>query len=65
MSVGLSFQEKKRKLDFQGGGHGGHLEFQIGMILAIFALQDTPIHLTKFKVNWPFISGEVKNRLSR
>ena len=33
----LSFQEKKRKLDFQYGGHGGHLGYPIGMILAIFA----------------------------
>ena len=33
-SVGLSAQEKKRKIDFQDGGHGGHLGFPIGMILA-------------------------------
>ena len=31
-SVGLSVQEKKRKIDF----HGGHLGFPIGTILAIF-----------------------------
>ena len=30
-----SVQEKKRKIDFQDGGHGSHLGFQIGMILAI------------------------------
>ena len=39
-SIGLSVQEKKRKIDFQDGGHGGHLGFPIGMILAIFDLQD-------------------------
>ena len=33
--------EKKRKLDFQDGGHGGHLGFPIGTILAIFDLQVT------------------------
>ena len=34
-SVGLSVQEKKRKIDFQDGGHLG---FPIGTILAIFDL---------------------------
>ena len=38
-SNGLSVQEKKRKMDFQDGGHGGHLGFLIGTILAIFDLQ--------------------------
>ena len=37
-SISLSIQEKKRKIDFQDGGHGGHLGFPIGMILAIFDL---------------------------
>ena len=32
------------------------------MILAIFALQDTPIFPTKFQVNWPFSSGEEANK---
>ena len=60
-------QEKKRKLDFQDGSHGGHLAFLIGMIfLAIFDLQVTPMLPTKFQVNWPFTSGEeAKNRFSR
>ena len=40
-SIGLSVQEKKRKIDFQDGGHGGHLGFPIGTILAIFDLQVT------------------------
>ena len=35
--------EKKRKIDFQDGHHGGHLGFPIGMILAIFNLQVTPM----------------------
>ena len=34
-SSGLSVQEKKRKKDFQDGGHGGYLGFSIGTILAI------------------------------
>ena len=37
-STGLSVQEKKRKIDFQDGGHLG---FPIGTILAIFDLQVT------------------------
>ena len=37
-SIGLSVQEKKRKIDFQDGGHLG---FPIGTILAIFDLQVT------------------------
>ena len=40
-SIGLSVQEKKRKIDFQDGGHGGHLGFPIGTILATFDLQVT------------------------
>ena len=65
-SIGLSVQEKERKIYFQDGGHGGHLGFQIGMILAIFYLQVTPMLPSKFGVNWPFGSGEeVKNRFSR
>ena len=38
--------------------HGGHLGFQIGMVLAIFDLQVTLMVPTKFGVNWPFGSGE-------
>ena len=37
-SISLSVQEKKSKIDFQDGCHGGHLGFLIGMILAIFDL---------------------------
>ena len=61
-----SVQEKKRKIDFQDGGHGGHLGFPIRTILAIFDLQVTLMLPTKFQVNWPFSSGEeAKNRFSR
>ena len=52
-SIGLSVQEKKRKIDFQDGGHGGHLGFPIGMILAIFDVQVTPMLPTKYPVNLP------------
>ena len=52
-SIGLSVQEKKRKIDFQDGGHGGHLGFPIGMILALFDLQVTLMLPTKYPVNWP------------
>ena len=63
VSTGISVQEKKRKIDFQDGGHLG---FPIGTILAIFDLQVTPMLPSKFGVNWPFGSGEeTKNRFSR
>ena len=62
-STGLSVQEKKRKIDFQDGGHGGHLGFPIGTILGIFDLQVIPMLPSKFGVNWPSSSGEEeKNR---
>ena len=65
-SIGLSVQEKKQKIDFQDGRHGGHLGFPIGTILAIFDLQVTLMLPSKFGVNWPFSSGEeAKNRFSR
>ena len=52
-SIGFSAQEKKRKIDFQDGGHGCHLGFPIGTILAIFVLQVTPMLPTKYQVSWP------------
>ena len=65
-SVGLSVQEKKRKIDFQEGGHGSHLGFPIGTILAIFDVQVTLMLPTKFRVNWHLGLGEqAKNRFSR
>ena len=57
-STGLSVQEKKRKIYFQDGGHGGHLGFPIGTILAIYDLQVILMLPSKFGVNWPFSSGE-------
>ena len=65
-SIGLSAQEKKRKIDFQDGDHGGHLGFLIGTILATFDLQVTPMLPTRFQVNWHLGLGEqAKNRFSR
>ena len=65
-STGLSVQEKKRKIGFQDGCHGGHLGFPKGMILAIFDLLVTPMPPTKFGVNWLLDLGvEAKNRFSR
>ena len=52
-SIDLSAQEKKRKIVYQDGGHGGHLGFPIGTILAIFDLQVTPMLPTKYRVNLP------------
>ena len=60
----LSLGEEGKK-DFQDGHHSGHLGFPISMILAIFDLQVTLMLPTKFGVNWPFGSGEAKNRFSR
>ena len=37
-SISLSIQEKKQKIAFQNGRHGGHFGFPIGKILAIFDL---------------------------
>ena len=65
-SIGFLVQEKKRKIDFQDGCHGGHLRFPISRILAIFDLQVTLMLPSKFGVNWPLGSGEeAKNRFSR
>ena len=50
-STGLSVQEKKRKIDFQDGCHGGHLGYRIGTILAIFDLQVTPMSPTIYTTN--------------
>ena len=62
----LGLGEEAKNIDFQDGCNGGHLGFPIGMILAIFELQVTPMLPTKFGVNWPFGSGEeAKNRFSR
>ena len=41
---------EEAKIDFQDGGHGGHLGFPIGTILAIFNLQVTLMVPSKFGV---------------
>ena len=62
-SVDFSFQEKKRKIDFQNGRHDGHLGFPTGTILASFNLQVISMLPTKLQVKWPFGSvEEAKNR---
>ena len=53
---------EEAKTDFQDGGH---LEFSIRLILAIFDLQFTLMIPTKLQVNYLFASGEeVKNGFS-
>ena len=56
-STGLSVQEKKRKTDFQDGGHLG---FPIGTILAIFDLQVTLMLPSKFGVKWPLVQEKMQ-----
>ena len=51
--------EEAKNIDFQDGGHGGHLGFSIGTILAMFDLQVTPMIPTKYQVNWPRDVGGV------
>ena len=51
-STGLSVQEKKRKIDFQDGSHGGQNDF------SYFDLLVTPMLPIKFQVHWPSVSGE-------
>ena len=48
-SVGFLVQEKEFKIDFQDGGHGDHLGFPIGTILAIFNLLIVPMPKLSFK----------------
>ena len=46
-------------------GHGGHLGFPIGTLLASCDLQVTMMLPKKFQVSWPFgAGGETKNRFS-
>ena len=61
-SIGLSFQDNKRKIDFQDFGHGGHLGFFHPNDFSYFYLQVIPILPNKFGVDWPFVSEEAKNR---
>ena len=48
-SAGFLVQEKEFKIDFQDGGHGDHLGFPIGTILAIFNLLIVPMAELSFK----------------
>ena len=59
-SVRMSVKEK-----FLDDDRGGHLAFSIGTILDICNQELTPILPTKFRVNWPFRSGEGQNRFLR
>ena len=53
------------KIYFQDSGHGGHLGFQIGMILVLFYLCYLML-TTKFGVSMAFgAEEEAKNRFSR
>ena len=54
-------KKKKKKKKFQDGGHGGHLGFPIGTILAIFDVQIILILPAKYRVNWPRGVGGVGN----
>ena len=47
-SIGLSFQEKKRKIDFQDGGHSSYLGFPIITILAFFNYKSARFFLQCF-----------------
>ena len=63
--MGLSGEEKY-KIDFQNGGHDGHLGFPTGMILELFNLQFSPILTTEFRIIWPFCSGkQVQNKFKK
>ena len=63
---GPFFQEKKFKIDFQDSNCGGHLVFPIVTIFAIIDLQVILMLSTKFRINWPFGSGEeAQNRFPR
>ena len=62
-------QEKKRKIDFKDGHHGGHLGFPIGSILANFDLQkvDRSIphdgdHIGNSQFLFSILKGSNRNR---
>ena len=64
-TTGPLVQENKRKKEFQDGRHGGHLGFPVQTIQVILDLQVTPMLPTKFRVKWPFSSGEDANKRPR
>ena len=55
-------KEKKWRIDFQDGGHAGHLGFLIWKVLDIFDLLVTPLLPSKFQDNWPFFSEVEVNK---
>ena len=59
-STGLSVQEKKRKIDFQDGGHGCQLRFSIETILPSFDLQVILMLSSKFRVSWLLVQKKRK-----
>ena len=59
VKIGLSVQEKKRKIDFQDGGHLG---FPIGKILAIFFLATSHPHAS-YQVSSQLAQGCRRSRL--
>ena len=59
-SIGLSVQEKKRKIDFQDGRPLG---FLIGMILAIFYLKVIPMLPTNFKSIGPLVQEKTEKKV--
>ena len=57
---------EKSKIGFQDCSYGGHFEFPIGMILAIFHLHIYLLLHCKFQLKWPCgLRENVQNRFSR
>ena len=61
--MAFPFRRRSANKDFQDSGHGGHLGFLIGIILAILYLQVTLMLPTKFRVNWPFGSRQEEKNI--
>ena len=64
-SIGLSVHWKKRKIDFQDGGHSSHLGFPTEIILAIFDLQVAQIFPNKFQSNCLLVQEKKRKIFSR
>ena len=66
VSSQLAFRCRRRSEKYIFKMDGGHLWFPIRTILAIFDLQVTLMHPTKFRIKWLLGLGEeAKNRFSR
>ena len=64
--LALWLRKISEKKSFKMAAIGGHLGFPIQTNEAILDLQVTPMLPTKFRVKWPFSSGEeAKNRFSK